>query len=516
MGIKNKIKRLPIIKDIDKARTQKKIQLQKEQDYRNNIRLLLEVQKTLDENGIKLFVIEPPTLERLTRLTQNQIDRINSWTFNFNTISEKDTRLLKELYGEDYSPSYIQKIYDGTKVVVKNGIKSLCDFDGDLVTIKNGIRKTCYQPKDFSGKIHIYGACTARGTGVENKHTIESFLQIILNDNYKPYLVENNGIGCGSRFVDDIAAIKETAFCKGDIVIIFNTIGGNIAEFCKEKGINYCNTCNEMDNMECEWFTDLPQHTIKAGNKRLAEIIFEQIKDSLNNDSRREQEHFIFNEALSSTIEDERLLTYVNELKKICPKDAGEKRCGAIVMNCNPFTKGHRYLIETAAKAVDYLFIFVVEEDKSFFKFEDRINLVKLGTEDLDNVIVTPSGRFVLSALTFPGYFNKENDQQAVVDTGNDIKIFAKYIAPVLNIKVRFAGEEPLDNITNQYNETMGKLLPLYNIEFKEIKRAELGEEVISASRVRAAIKNKDWELISNLVPKTTLDFLKEKYFDEK
>ena len=62
----------------------------------------------------------------------------------------------------------------------------------------------------------------------------------------------------------------------------------------------------------------------------------------------------------------------------------------------------------------------------------------------------------------------------------------------------------------------MGKILPLYNIEFKEIKRAELGREVISASRVRAAIKNKDWELIGNLVPKTTLDFLKEKYFDEK
>ena len=81
---------------------------------------------------------------------------------------------------------------------------------------------------------------------------------------------------------------------------------------------------------------------------------------------------------------------------------------GAIVMNCNPFTRGHRYLIESAAKQVDTLYVFVVEEDKSFFPFTERLMLVRNGIKDLSNVIVLPSGKFMISSLTFPEYFVKK------------------------------------------------------------------------------------------------------------
>jgi len=50
---------------------------------------------------------------------------------------------------------------------------------------------------------------------------------------------------------------------------------------------------------------------------------------------------------------------------------------GAIVVNANPFTLGHRYLIETASRQVDRLLIFVVENDVSRFPFQDRFRLVK-------------------------------------------------------------------------------------------------------------------------------------------
>ena len=63
-------------------------------------------------------------------------------------------------------------------------------------------------------------------------------------------------------------------------------------------------------------------------------------------------------------------------------------------MNCNPFTLGHRYLIEQASEKVDHLYVFVVEEDKSFFPFSDRIGLVKKGTADLKNITVKPSGKY--------------------------------------------------------------------------------------------------------------------------
>ncbi len=181
-------------------------------------------------------------------------------------------------------------------------------------------------------------------------------------------------------------------------------------------------------------------------------------------------------------------------------------------MNCNPFTLGHRYLIEYAAKKVDKLYVFVVEENKSFFPFKDRFELVKNGTEDLQNVVVIPSGQFIISSLTFQQYFEKGENQDVTVDASDDLEIFAKQIAPSLHINVRFAGEEPLDNVTRQYNSSMRSILPQYGIAFEEIPRKTQGEEVISASRVRKLLAEKDFEAIAELVPETTLKYLKEKY----
>ena len=191
-----------------------------------------------------------------------------------------------------------------------------------------------------------------------------------------------------------------------------------------------------------------------------------------------------------------------------------EKRLsiGSIVMNCNPFTLGHRYLIEYASAKVDKLYIFVVEEDKSRFKFQDRFFLVQEGVKDLPNVEVIPSGKFIISQQTFSGYFNKESLQDVAVDSSQDVEIFAREIAPTLGINIRFVGQEPEDNVTNQYNENMRRILPQYNIDFCEIPRKEINGEVISAKKVRAALVDNDFDKIQKLVPQSTFDFLKKKY----
>lgn len=181
-------------------------------------------------------------------------------------------------------------------------------------------------------------------------------------------------------------------------------------------------------------------------------------------------------------------------------------------MNCNPFTLGHRYLIEYALNKVEKLYVFVVEEDKSIFSFSDRIELVKKGTADLENVVVIPSGKFIISSLTFSGYFNKAKLQDSTIDPSIDVELFGKEIAPQLGITVRFAGEEPLDNVTRQYNETMARILPQYGIEFDVIPRKETNDGIISASRVRKLLEKKNFEAIKQLVPITTLKYLKEKY----
>ena len=153
-----------------------------------------------------------------------------------------------------------------------------------------------------------------------------------------------------------------------------------------------------------------------------------------------------------------------------------------------------------------------MEEDKSYFKFADRLELVKKGVAHLSNVKVIPSGKFIISSNTFSEYFDKANLKGTTIDTSLDVETFAQQIAPCLDISIRFVGEEPLDPITNQYNQSMKRLLPKHGIELKEIPRKEQGDGVISASRVRKCLDEKNWNEIKQLVPKSTYDFLWENF----
>ena len=180
----------------------------------------------------------------------------------------------------------------------------------------------------------------------------------------------------------------------------------------------------------------------------------------------------------------------------------------AIVMNCNPFTLGHRHIIEMASKENENVIIFVVEEDKSVFPFEVRLNLIKEGTKDLKNVVVIPAGEYIISSATFPSYFLKKNDDTLKEYTKLDCNIFGKYFVSKFNITKRYVGTEPHCEVTSAYNETIKEILPNYNTNVSIISRKEVKNDAISASRVRSLLKQRDFDSIKILVPKTTLDFL--------
>lgn len=197
-------------------------------------------------------------------------------------------------------------------------------------------------------------------------------------------------------------------------------------------------------------------------------------------------------------------------LDKIIKKfdiDTSKKRA-MIVMNCNPFTFGHQYLIEKAAAENDELLIFVVQEDKSSFPFKVRYDLVKKGTAHLDNVKVIPGTEYLISSATFPSYFLREEDDTLEEYTKLDCAICGERFGKKLNISRRYAGAEPYCNVTNTYNETMKKILPQYGIEVVIVPRKELDGKAISASTVREMIKADDIEKLKELVPQTTYDFL--------
>ena len=197
-------------------------------------------------------------------------------------------------------------------------------------------------------------------------------------------------------------------------------------------------------------------------------------------------------------------------LNRFCV-DNDSKKVGCIVMNCNPFTLGHQYLIETASKECELLYVFVVSENKSRFSAEDRIEMVLRGTEHITNVRVLPTGPYLISSATFPTYFLKDRETATQVHCLLDIEIFVKYYAPRFNITTRYVGTEPLSQMTNQYNITLKKFLPTYGIEIKEIPRLEISEEAVSASKVRNLIDSEDKESVKVLVPDTTYDYLANK-----
>lgn len=181
---------------------------------------------------------------------------------------------------------------------------------------------------------------------------------------------------------------------------------------------------------------------------------------------------------------------------------------GILVMNCNPFTLGHLYLIENASKLMDNILVLVVQEDKSDFPFNDRITLVKAGTSHIKNVTVLPSSEYVISSATFPSYFLKKEDNTTLEFMKLDSTIVAEHFCKKLNISTRFLGEEPLCPLTDLYNKTILEIFKNFNINVNIIPRKKVDDEIISASLVRKLFKEGDMEKIKTLVPITTFNFL--------
>ncbi|MDR1099054.1 MAG: [citrate (pro-3S)-lyase] ligase, partial [Treponema sp.] len=172
----------------------------------------------------------------------------------------------------------------------------------------------------------------------------------------------------------------------------------------------------------------------------------------------------------------EGIQNFVSSIQRNAPPLAANNRDrGAVVVNCNPFSWGHRYLIASAAQQCALLYVFVVAENKSAFPAEIRRNLVIAGTADLPNVRVHSTGPYLVSSATFPDYFLKDTVSPEQVNTELDIAVFAEHFAKPLGINVRFVGTEPFDPVTLKYNRQMAEILPRYNIGLVEIPRLEIG-----------------------------------------
>ena len=182
------------------------------------------------------------------------------------------------------------------------------------------------------------------------------------------------------------------------------------------------------------------------------------------------------------------------------------KPIGVIVMNANPFTLGHRFLVEQSSELVERLYVVVVREDCSMFSYNERKAMVSQGVRDIGNVVVVDGSDYAVSAATFPTYFLKQLSDATDTQIILDLDLYRRRIAPALGATIRFFGSEPTDSLTRRYNELMHQQLGEEHVH--EIQRKQQEGSAISASRVRKAMMEGClWDAIQ-LVPPTTIPYI--------
>lgn len=424
---------------------------------------------------------------------------------------------LNEIYSLE-EISELNNLFNASTPYIKSTKTSQSDCSTSFVSVLGGFRSTIEQPSIYNRSCYVFGSSTAFSIGVSDEDTIPSNIQKLINNDKLDIRVENCGV-IGMNIISAINNMTQTNIVPGDIVLFFDfdELEGN--------SISYNIDLNDLDRGDC-FFIDLTKnrcHFSKYGNKSISQEIYKLMSsDSFMSKSSAamseknkevgtvlDNVRYIYYKEISKALENCEMKSYLSLLESHVP-DAGFK-VGSVAVNCNPITKGHLHLLEHASRSVDKLFIFVIEEDKSFFKFEDRLHLVAESTKHLENVTVLRGGKFICTELTYPDYFDKDTTE-AKADASMEAWFFCEYIAKTLNITKIFLGDEPKCMITKQYNEKMQELLPEYGIEVDIIDRIATNGDVISASKVRKLLEVGDFDGISQIVPEPTLQFLQENY----
>ena len=97
--------------------------------------------------------------------------------------------------------------------------------------------------------------------------------------------------------------------------------------------------------------------------------------------------------------QDGRLLRSYKEYLEMIPRKG---RVGCVVMNANPMTLGHCYLIEEASRQVDTLLLSRLRMMSLQFSYAERIAILRDATSAFHNVTVVEGSHYAISRSTFP------------------------------------------------------------------------------------------------------------------
>lgn len=394
----------------------------------------------------------------------------------------------------------------------------LSNIDSSFIQVKDGVRRTIGAPSEADHCIHMIGSCIVQGAFVTDKYTIASLLQEKINELRNDIAVINRGVGGGNSIINDEVLILNTPVNSSDKIIWIAEFDNEKIKAIKDNKLNYIDL-NDLFNRcknEKTLFLDSPKHTNSIGNEIIANCLFDEIEFDNIRDNGQRKSYF---ERVDKQIErfanvditSSKAKFFMRDLKKKKFENSESKRVGMVLINANPFSRGHRHLIDMALKTVDYLYIFVLYENASYFSALDRLHMIKAGTKDLKNVQIIQSSNLIFSQQGFPDYFLKSQIDELNENTEWETIILARDICPMLNIKYRFMGEEEPKSVTDLYNKLVNRINNDYGIETVIIPRIKNEENAtISASLIRNYFKNDNVEALKNLVCSENYSYLCE------
>lgn len=309
-------------------------------------------------------------------------------------------------------------------------------------------------------------------------------------------------LGISNFQENELAQIDSTLGMYNDAgsLVATGSVAGNV--------LKYVGVCNKFSVHGSHFNTIISSlMNLLAQNDIFHVFVFTKLKYS------QSFQHIGFNELahtdLGAILEtgDTDVKDYVHRIPQ--QPNQADLQVASIVMNANPFTLGHRYLVEQAAAANDLVYVFVVSDDVSLFSTTERLALVQAGTADLSNVVVINGGQYMVSYVTFPAYFLPTPDEAITYQTTLDARIFKNAIAPGLNITQRYLGSEPFSRTTGIYNQVLQKeLAPAITVHVVDRKQAS--GQVITATQVREAIAQNEIATVQDFLPATTYQFIQK------
>lgn len=488
------------------------------------LKLLLNYTKN---NNIETIFVQGPIKEKLTVSPDSE-----PMLFKDCNMGEalKDLNFVKKFFLNDENnisraTNPIYGLMAGSHVI-SNGIHLVnSELHSEAMNINADGKRVTTKSIGTGKNIWCYGSCLTYGLFGKDDETYPSLLQELSNKHNTDMMIHNCGVKGSNNLLNDILYAFNTSFSKGDVLVFVSMFNKEHLSQLQQHNVHvndFTSYLNQNPYGSC-CFLDNTFHCNKKIYTRLAEFVFDLLPKEQK--SSKIQHNYLIDSGKIRLIDYERSLgqvmynEYINYItsKKVSVKTNSSKaKIGSMVITANPFTFGHAYLVDTAARECDVVYVFVVEENNFQFTFLERFKMVENYCKRYENVVVLESGLHLTPVYDFPEYFSRDMQKGEEKQTPTLHSLFfGKFIAKALSINIRYVGEELTDIVTMHFNEYLSKTLPQFGVRLVILKRnVTFHNEVISASYVRKCIKDGiEYSKLEEFLPATTINVIRERAY---